>query len=290
MKLTSFAAIALVACSHSQPAPSAAKDTELTHTFRIGELTAVALKDGVLAAPNDGKMLYKDHPVAEVSAALAAGGAPTDHFELSIDPLLVKDGAKLLLFDTGLNGQMPQMAKSGWLTKALAEAGIDPAKVTDIFISHSHGDHVGGLAGFPNAAIHMSKPEWELMQKNPQEKDLVAAVSSKVQPFEPGAQILPEVKAIATPGHTPGHSAYEISSNGEKLLYVGDIVHHYVLSVQHPDWSIAFDQDKDAAQAVRQKTLADAAQSGELVYAVHFPFPNLGHIRKQGDKLVWEPL
>jgi glyoxylase-like metal-dependent hydrolase (beta-lactamase superfamily II) len=69
---------------------------------------------------------------------------------------------------------------------------------------------------------------------------------------------LPEIKAVATPGHTPGHSAYEISSNGEKLLYVGDIVHHYVLSVQHPDWSIAFDQDAAAAQAVRQKTLADA--------------------------------
>jgi glyoxylase-like metal-dependent hydrolase (beta-lactamase superfamily II) len=177
--------------------------------------------------------------------------------------------------------------------KSLAAAGVAPADITDIFISHAHGDHVGGLvtAGalvYPNAAIHMSAPEWAAMQADDKAKPIATAIAAKVAPFEPGAKLLPEVTAVATPGHTAGHSSYEIASNGEKLFYLGDVAHHFVISLAHPTWSIAFDGDKPAAQAMRQQTLAKLAADHELVYAVHFPFPGLGHIQAKGDGFAWD--
>src|SRR5262249_2583610 len=110
--------------------------------FKIGTLSAFALKDGDIHEPNDGKSFVVGEPPAEVAAVLKSGGAPGDHFDFSIQPLLVRAGNRVLLFDSGAGNNFGEIA--GKLTQSMAAAKIDPASVTDIFISHAHGDHVGG--------------------------------------------------------------------------------------------------------------------------------------------------
>src|SRR5262249_37653439 len=113
-------------------------------------------------------------------------------------------------------------------------------------------------------------------------------ITPKVAAFEPGATLLPEVTAVDTRGHTPGHSSYDISSNGEHLFYTGDMVHSWVISIQEPMWNAAFDSDHAAANAIRAETLKKLPAAHTRVYAVHFPFPGIGHVVAQGDALHWE--
>src|SRR5262249_22863049 len=170
------------------------------HAFKIGSDNAMALYDGELQEPNDGKSFVLGQPTAEVAETLKSGGAPGDHFEFTIEPLLVHSGSRVLLFDTGAGSYFGAIA--GKLPQSMAAAGEKPASVTDIFISHAHGDHVGGLVTasgaltFPNATIHLSAPEWKWLSgmspedaKNvglPGMTALVTAIRPKVVPFEPG--------------------------------------------------------------------------------------------------------
>jgi glyoxylase-like metal-dependent hydrolase (beta-lactamase superfamily II) len=272
--------------------------------FKIGSYGALALKDGALQEPNDGKSFVVGQSTAEVAATLKSGGAPADHFEFSIQPLLVHAGSHVLLFDTGAGSNFGEIA--GKLLGAMASAGENPASVTDIFISHAHGDHVGGLVtpagtlAFPNATIHMSLPEWKWLSgmsaenaKNvgiPQMTVLVAAIRTKVVPFEPGADLLPGiVKAVEIKGHTPGHSAYRIGSDPNTLLVFGDAMHSYVVSVLKPSWKIAFDTDQKTSVASRTALVAQTAATGQRLYAEHFPFPGVGKIVKHKNDYAWAP-
>ncbi len=197
----------------------------------------------------------------------------------------------MFLFDTGAGGSYPN---TGWLPASLGKAGVAPADVTDIFISHGHGDHTGGLVvagalAYPNAAIHVSKAEWDAIQAQPDNKAMVDVITAKVAAFEPGTQLFPEVRAVATEGHTPGHSSYEIGVGDERLFYLGDLAHHHVVSVQKPEWSIAFDGPQPAAaEAMRKKMLTTLAADGARVFAVHFPFPGLGRFADQDGTVVWK--
>ena len=290
----------------TQPAPAAATTTTDSNAseFRIGELSAVALRDGEIKFPNDGKTFAVGHSPEEVAKLLSAAGAPTQELALGIQPLLVRAGDKVLLFDTGSGTNFGPTA--GKLAVAMKEAGIDAASVTDIFISHVHGDHVGGLvdaggsAVFPNATIHLSAPEWDYLKGMDAKAAssvgldnhaaLVAAMTPKVDAFAPGSELVPRVvKAVDIKGHTPGHSGYLIGSGADSLLYIGDTAHHYIVSVQEPDWTIAFDGDAPTAQASRKELIARSAEEGQRIYAVHFPFPGLGKFAKRGDGYVWVP-
>lgn len=269
--------------------PAASRETG---TFRIGEFQAVALRDGDLELPNDNKVFGVGRTPAEVAAVLSAAGLPTDKLKLDIHPLLVKTPDRVLLFDTGAGNNFGPGA--GKLSGSLAAAGVDPQSVTDIFISHSHGDHVGGLVNaegnlvFPNASIHLSKAEWAYMSGLDHYKAIVPVLAAKVGAFAPGAELIPGVvTAVDIKGHTPGHSGYRITSGSDSLLYVGDSMHHFVVSVQKPEWTCGFDGDAATASASRAALISQLATSGERVYAVHFPFPGLGKMEKRGGGIVW---
>ncbi len=310
-------ALAMVACSKKTEAPKEeaatpaaapaaeavlAPESPDVHAFKIGELSAMALRDGGMEVPNDNKVFGVGRKPEEVAAVLGANGLPTDKLALTIEPLLVKANDRVLLFDTGAGTNFGPGA--GKLQGSLLAAGVDPQSVTDIFISHSHGDHIGGLLkpdgtlAFPNAAVHMSAAEWKFMSGLTAEQakgmgienyaDRIAAIKPKVAEFAPGSELIPgTVKAVEIKGHTPGHSGYLISSGPDSLLYVGDSMHHFVISVQKPLWTIAFDGDAPTAQKSRAELIAASAASGQRVYAVHFPFPGVGKFEKQGDKIVW---
>lgn len=287
-------ASALAPAAAAEPGVEAptAKAGDHAFTFRIGELQAVALKDGDLSVPNDGSTFAMGEPAEAVNGLLAAAGQATDQLHLNIQPLLVRSGERVLLFDTGAGDE--SWANGGHLAAALAEAGVAPAQVTDIFLSHRHGDHVGGLRNddgalaFPNATIRMSAAEWGALQSDEGATGLVTAIQSKVAPFEAGAELVPGVvTAVAIDGHTPGHSAYRISSGNEHLLYIGDTVHHHVISVQQPEWTVQFDEDAPVAEASRRALLQRAVDEDLRIYAVHFPYPGLGRFKAQGEGFVW---
>lgn len=302
LTLTAVSALALALAACSPPAAEKAAETpgaapaastqaaNEAFAFKIGALDAYALQDGSLSVPNNGEVLAIGEAKADVDALLTANGLPTDTLGLSIQPLLFKMGDKVVLFDTGAGGQM---GTEGKLLTSLTAAGVQPGQVTDILISHAHGDHVGGLVNgegqlvFPNATIRMTTDEWDALKADPTMTALVTALTPKVQTFAAGAEVLPGVTAVDIQGHTPGHTGYQIASGNEGLLYIGDTMHHSVISVQRPDWTIQFDGRADVAEASRRALLERAASENQRLYAVHFPYPGLGRIERRADDFVW---
>lgn len=309
----SFAAVAVIALAACSVRPAASPEPQgepidlaaaaaSVRTFTLGEFSAMSLLDGTVSFPNDNKVFGVGRTPAEVAAVLAAAALPTERLELSLQPLLVQTPDRVLLFDAGAGANMGPSA--GKLSASMATAGVAPATITDIFISHSHGDHVGGLVdaagalAYPNATIHISAAEWEFLKGMTAEKAaaagvgnhaaLIAAITPKVAAFAPDADIVPgAVKAVDIKGHTPGHSGYLISSAKISLLYLGDAAHHFVVSVRRPDWTIAFDADPGTAQASRKALLARSAASGQLLYAFHFPFPGVGKVTGSERAYSW---
>lgn len=262
------------------------------YRFSIGTLQAAMLRDGDIRLPNDGSIVARGEPKQEVDALLAAAGQPLDILHLAVQSLLVRSADRVILFDTGAGSAA--FADGGRLPASLQAAGVEAAAVTDIFISHAHGDHVGGLlddAGqpaFPNATVRMTAPEWQALQDDSAQQALVAAIAPRVQAFAPGAaDIVPGVSAVAVDGHTPGHSAYDIVDGDAHLLYVGDTVHHHVISVQRPRWTIQFDGNAPLAEDSREALLARAADQSLLLASPHFPYPGLGRIVRRGDGFAW---
>ncbi|GHH20287.1 hydrolase [Sphingomonas glacialis] len=258
--------------------------------FKVGSIRVVALRDMINAVPNDASVFGPQVGVPAVSAVLRQAGAPTDTLPLGVDALLVELPGHTVLIDTGLGPKV-----GGALPRSFAAAGVDPAKVTDVLITHSHGDHVGGLLtadgglAFPNATIRMAAAEWAFLKSKPDNAALAAAITPKVQTFTPGAAVVPGIRAIPLPGHTPGHSGYEIVSGKERLLDIGDSAHSAIVSLAKPEWVIAYDTDAKQGVIRREATLAQLAASHERVFSPHFPFPGVGQIVKRGTGYVWQP-
>jgi glyoxylase-like metal-dependent hydrolase (beta-lactamase superfamily II) len=265
------------------PAPPGA------HSFTLGKLQLTTLQYARFVIPNDGKTFGVGVDPSQVTDLLRSNGAPTDRITLSVSGLLVHTGHHLVLIDTGLS---PKAHSS--LLASLQEAGVKPSAVTDVLITHSHGDHTGGLVdadghlAFPKAAIRMTKDEWTYMQSKGS-PDVVKAISSHVHTFEPGAQVAPGITSVNLKGHTPGHVGYEIVSGKEHLLDIGDLAHSFIVSLQKPQWSVEFDGDDAQAKSIRVTTLKKLAADQELIFAPHFPFPGVGHVEAAGDGFVWKP-
>lgn len=262
------------------------------YRFNIGQIEAAVIHDGSLSAPNDGKTVWSDPGPDQIGRVLAAAGLPTDKVSLDIDVLLVRTGNRIILVDSGYGGASPS---AGRLQANLAKAGVTPDQVTDVVISHGHGDHVGGLttasggAAFPKARVHMTADEWNSVRAKPENAVLVQAIGARVAPFSPGARIAPGVTAVEVRGHTPGHTAVQIESQGQRLLAIGDSAHHYVVSLRQPEYTITFDRDAPTAEASRRALLQRVADQRLKIFAPHFPYPGLGYVRREGDGFAWTP-
>ena len=240
--------------------------------------------------PNDNSVIGQGQTPAEVAAVLKAAGQPTDHITLSIDALLVKAGDRIVLIDSGMGPKA-----HGVLMESLAKAGVMPDQITDVLITHSHPDHIGGLLttdgkpAFPKATVRMTDAEWATLKGNPQQADFVTAITPQIQTFAGGAEVLPGITSVILKGHTPGHTGYEIVSGTSKLLDIGDMAHSSVVSLARPEWAMGYDSDKPAGEATRRAELTALARSGETIFAPHFPFPGTGQIVAKGDGFALKP-
>jgi glyoxylase-like metal-dependent hydrolase (beta-lactamase superfamily II) len=287
-------------------APMAKGQAPGFYQMMLGDFQVTALSDGTVDAPV-GKLLT-NVKAARVTAGLRRAYLK-DPVETSVNGFLINTGTKLVLVDTGAAGLFGPTL--GNLAANLKAAGYQPEQIDEIYITHMHFDHVGGLmAGgkraFPNAVVRADKHDADYwlsqanMDKAPKEakaffegamKSLNPYVAArKFKPFDGSTELVPGVRALASRGHTPGHTTYVVESKGEKLVLIGDLVH--VVAVEFPDPSVTFalETDSKAAVAQRRKAFADAAANGYWVAAAHIAFPGIGHIRAAGKKgYDWVP-
>jgi len=258
--------------------------------FHIGSLKAASVADAQFVMPNDGKVFGVDAGPAAVADVLKAANAPSDQITLSVDTLLVRDGARTVLIDTGLGPKA-----GGVLIASLKLAGVTPDQVTDVLITHVHPDHIGGLLtadgqpAFPKAKVRMASADWAFLQSQPDMAALVKAIAPQVAAFEPGAQVTPSITAVAIKGHTPGHVGYQIVSGRDRLLDIGDTAHSSIISLAKPDWTMGFDGAAAVAKASRRETLTELAKDHETIFAPHFPYPGVGTVAASGDGFAWQP-
>lgn len=268
--------------------PSIEAVTPAAQAFTVGKLHLWSLHDVSIQVPNDAQTFGVDAGVDAVSQVLTSAGAPTNQIALSVNALLLREGNRVLLFDTGVGE-----GAHGALLASLKGAGVAPEAVTDVLITHPHFDHITGLVTasgapvFTKATIRLPEAAWAWMQE--QSPQVSKAIAAQVQTFKPGALITPAVKSVPLAGHTPGHTGYEITSGNAKLLDIGDLAHSSIVSLAKPQWLMGFDQDKTVSKATRLAELPILAKTGELLFSPHFPYPALGHIQAQADAFTWKP-
>jgi len=273
----------------------------------VGAFEVTALFDG--GGEIDGKLLQA--PPADVHSLVRKDLGDPQHIRGSVMGFLVNTGAKLILVDAGAGGHWGGPAL-GQLRSNLARAGYRPEQVDLILITHLHADHVGGvytesgLRAFPNAEVRAAKEDsefWlsaEIAGQAPKEaqeffqiaRNAAAPYRSarKWNPFSGAEPLAPGVRALPIRGHTPGHTGYEFTSNGETLLVWGDVVHVAAVQLPRPDIGIVYDVDGPSAIKARQQLFDDLAANATLIAGAHMPFPSLGRLRKEGAGYVWVPV
>jgi glyoxylase-like metal-dependent hydrolase (beta-lactamase superfamily II) len=224
---------------------------------------------------------------------------------------LVNTGKQVILVDAGA-GQWWGGGALGRLETSLRSAGYTPEQVDLVLITHLHSDHVGGLTTrdgkrvFSNAEVYVAKAEndfWlsaEIAAKAPKEAQeffqAAQAISApyikagKWHTFSNSDEIGEGIKTVPLPGHTPGHTGYEFSSKGQRILFWGDVIHAQSVQLKHPEVSVAFDVDPAAAVATRKKLLPALVDGTVLVAGPHMPFPGAGRLRKDGNAYTWAPI
>ena len=237
--------------------------------------------------------------------------AAAPKLQTGVNAFLINTGSRLVLVDTGAAKLFGPTL--GQVAANLKASGYEPSQVDAVLITHLHGDHMGGLIdgegkpSFPNADVFVAKADadfWlstSIADKAPDSakgffkmaRDVAAPLiaAGKWKTFAAGDELLPSIKAVATPGHTPGHTAFELDSNGQRLLLWGDLVHNAAVQFARPGITIEFDIDQKMAAATRQKIFRQATSDKRLVAGAHLPFPGLGHVRAETKSAyTWIPL
>src|SRR5256712_10204119 len=276
--------------------------------LKVGDLEVTALYDGaaVFELP---WLKGKKATIDGVAKALNQDPHLLDAADLGF---LVNTGKQLILVDAGA-GTWYGGGAFGRLAGSLRSAGYTPEQVDFVLITHLHADHVGGLTShdgdrvFPNAEVYVAKAESDFWLS----PEIAAKAPKDAQPFFQSAQAIaaPYIKAgkwhtfsgsesivdgmqiVPLPGHTPGHTGYEFSSKGQKILFWGDIVHAQRVQLQHPEVTAIFDIDQTAAAATRNQLLARLARENVLIATPHTSlFPALGRLHKEGSGYSWVPV
>ena len=316
------AALALSAGAYAQPtSPAPASAPAITparalqqvpgyYHQAIGTLRVTALFDGVVQLP---RAQIQGLAPAAIDALLQRRYVPESPqgLQTAVNAYLVHVGGRRVLVDAGTADCFgPGL---GQVVANLQAAGVSPAQVDDVLLTHAHPDHLCGVLGadgaraFPNATLWLDDTElryWEGPEaeaRTPKALRFVVGqarralapyqAAGRVRSFKPGDAGLPSgIQALASPGHTPGHTSYLIDGgDAQKLLVWGDVVHYHVVQFARPSASFEADVDRVRAIASRRQLLAQAARAGWWVAGAHLPFPGLGHVRVDGAAYAWVP-
>lgn len=293
-----------LAAPASAAAPLAAGASPGYARIMLGDFQITPLSDGTADLPMD--QLLRQAPQA-TRAALQKDYLALP-LETSTNAFLVNTGTKLVLIDSGAGAFFgPTLGKLGANIRA---AGYQPEQVDEIYITHLHPDHVGGLAQegrrlFPNAVLRAARADSDYWLSKDMEgkaaadkKGFFGPARMSLEPYmkagkfkaiEGDGELVPGISALAAPGHTPGHTVYLVQSRGRKLLLIGDLIHVASVQMNDPAVTIGFDSDTKAAFAARQKFFDAAARDGQLVGGAHLQFPGVGHLAQQGKGYRWIP-
>ena len=309
-RIASLAVIALIGLASIAQAEAPKVLTQVPGYYRhlLGQFEITALYDGAIEL--DTKLLHNSTPT-ELNRLLSRMFVGNPKMQTAVNAYLINTGKNLVLVDTGASKLFGPTL--GFVLQNMKAAGYEPAQVDTVILTHMHPDHIGGLedAGgqplFPKAQVLTAKADSDfwLSQKT------ADAAPEKMQPFfkmardcaapylaggqwktfTEGNVLVPGITAVKANGHTPGHTAFAVESEGKKLLIWGDLVHAHAVQFARPGVSIEFDVDQKQAIATRRSIMKAMADSKSLVAGMHLPFPGLGHVREDGKgRYSWVPI
>lgn len=305
---TGIAALAMrPRTSMAQGTPAAASaQAPGFYRYKVGEIEVTAINDGFVDRSLEGYV--KNAPIADVEAEIARLHHAKGRIRVPYNSLVLRTGGKTVLIDAG-NGDSGAPTTGSWMTNFRA-AGFDPAGVDVVLLTHLHGDHINGLrlksgqAVFENAEIKLPQAEWAFWMDEGKMasggdamkgqfanvRRVFGPIAAKVTLLKADESPVPGVTAIAAYGHSPGHTAYAITSAGRRLIMMADTTHHTSVFLKRPDWHVLFDLDPEQAAKTRRRMAELAIAEQAQVAFYHAPFPATGYIEKVGDAYRLEPV
>lgn len=285
------------------------------YRFKLGDFQCIAVSDGTHTYspptfPPPAAFLFSNAPRERLEETLREHNLYPEQWAEWVSPyicLAVNTGEHQVLVDTGAGDLAPSTGK---LLQNLQAAGIAPEDIDTVIMTHGHPDHIGGNTDsegrptFPKARYVMWKDEWDFWTSGQAEAKLdehvrevllkfarknLPPIQDQLELVNHETEIVPGIRALAAPGHTPGHMALAISSRGERLLCISDLVLHPI-HLEEPEWYAAVDFTAEQVVATRRRILTMAATEKDLVLGFHFPFPGLGHVSQSGDTWQWQPI
>jgi glyoxylase-like metal-dependent hydrolase (beta-lactamase superfamily II) len=296
-------------------APLAGKQAPGWYRYKVGSFEITAVTDGIRATPlPDNIVKNAQKPAVLEALSIAMPGVDREKPPYPFTPVVVNTGQKLIAIDTGLGPAAYEQSKGaiGQYQTNLAAAGIDAKAIDAVIISHFHGDHISGLIGadskplFPNAEVMVPKPEWDYWMNDANAssapegpvkathanvRKVFGALGNKVTQYDPSKELVPGITAVATPGHTPGHTSHMVTSGSDRVLVQADVTAGLgLLFVRKPGWHGAPDMDGPVAEQTRRKLYDMVVADKLLLQGYHFPFPASGYLEKDGDGYRLNPV